>query len=69
MARRWVRTQALAEHADIPERTLEKWRVTGGGPPYAKVRGVVLYDLVAVDQWLTARSRTSTSDPGSQPNP
>lgn len=64
---RWVRTKKLAEHADIPERTLEKWRVVGGGPPYTKVRGVVVYDLEAVDQWLGERSRVSTSDPGARP--
>ena len=59
---RWVRTARLAEHMEIAERTLEKWRCAGGGPPYARVRGVVLYDLAAVDAWLAARVRTSTSD-------
>jgi hypothetical protein len=61
---RWARTPDAAKHCGIPERTLEKWRATGGGPPFAKVRSVIVYDLDAVDRWLTERTRSSTSDPG-----
>lgn len=59
---RWVRTKKLSEHSDIPERTLEKWRVTGGGPPFSKLRGVVVYDVDAFDRWASNRTRTSTSE-------
>lgn len=49
----------------ISPRTLQKWRVCGGGPAFLKVGRRVRYtesDLVA---WLNAQRRTSTSDPGS----
>ena len=60
---RWARTEKLAEHADIPPRTLEKWRVVGGGPPFAKLRGIVVYDLDAFDRWASSLTRRSTSEP------
>jgi hypothetical protein len=60
---RWVRTKKLTEHTGIPERTYEKWRVVGGGPPFAKLRGVVLYDLDAFDRWASSLTRRSTREP------
>ena len=45
-------------------RTLQQWRVRGGGPPYVKLgkqQGAVRYDPVAVDAWLEAHTRTNTS--------
>lgn len=47
------------------ERTLEAWRLHGGGPPFIALgRRTVRYrrgDLLA---WIAARRRQSTSDPG-----
>jgi predicted DNA-binding transcriptional regulator AlpA len=45
----------------LSERTLERWRVSGDGPPFVKAGRRVGYreaDLVA---WISARVRTSTS--------
>ena len=46
------------------ERTLEKWRVRGEGPPFLKIGRRVLYDRAAVIAWARSRQRTSTSDEG-----
>lgn len=59
---RWVRTDELARHLGVSPRTAEKWRVQGGGPPYSRVRSVVVYDLDRVDAWLGEREQASTSD-------
>jgi hypothetical protein len=42
---------------------LAKLRVSGGGPTYYKVGGkIVVYDRADLDEWLSARRRTSTSE-------
>jgi excisionase family DNA binding protein len=42
--------------------TLNKLRVTGGGPRYIKLGGRVLYDERDLDKWLEANKHDSTSD-------
>ena len=46
------------------ERTLEGWRVRGGGPRFLKIGRRVVYRRRDLDAWLAARERASTSDPG-----
>ena len=38
------RTPSAADYLGISRRTLEKWRTAGGGPRFAKLGGVVVYD-------------------------
>jgi len=64
---RRVRTVLAAQFCDVSPRTLEKWRVTGFGPPYIKQGAAVRYDLRALERWLASRERSSTSDPGPPP--
>jgi hypothetical protein len=45
-------------------RTLEKLRVTGGGPPFRKIGSRVIYHIDDLTAWVEARKRTSTSDQG-----
>lgn len=51
-----------ADYLTVSERTLQKWRVTGGGPVYVKISGrMIRYrrrDLIA---WSEARLRAHTS--------
>ena len=47
--------------------TLCRWRLEGGGPPYVKLDGKVLYARAKVKVWLASRERSSTSDPGKAP--
>ena len=60
---RWMRTPAAAEYTGFGESTLEKKRITGGGPPYVKRGSVVLYDRHDLDRWLEERKVHSTSEP------
>jgi len=54
--------RSAAEFLRLSERTLERYAVEGGGPPFATVGRRVIYaesDLVA---WMRARMVASTSD-------
>jgi hypothetical protein len=61
-----LRTPAAADYVGLSASTLEKLRLTGGGPIYEKAGPkIVVYKIENLDAWLSARRRTSTSDPGS----
>jgi len=46
---------------EISHRTLERYRVTGGGPVYMKLGRRVVYDTADLDAWMAARRRHSTT--------
>jgi predicted DNA-binding transcriptional regulator AlpA len=48
----------------LSERTLERSRVTGLGPPFIKAGRRVLYRPSDIDAWIERRLRSSTSDLG-----
>ncbi len=54
---------AVAGWLGVSERTLEKWRVRGGGPPFTKVGRRVLYQPAAVQAWLDGRTYDRTPSP------
>lgn len=56
-----LRTQGAAEYLSLSVSTLNKLRLTGGGPEYLKLGKVVVYDLVDLDAWLLSKRRRSTS--------
>jgi hypothetical protein len=62
--RRLARTDETSAYIKCATSTLEKWRLTGGGPAYFKVNGAVIYDLDIVDSWLDKHLCASTSDGG-----
>lgn len=43
-------------------RTFNNWRTVGGGPPFLKIGGRVLYRLSDVIAWENARIARSTSE-------
>jgi hypothetical protein len=45
----------------LSERTLERSRVSGFGPPFAKLGRRVLYRQDDLDQWIAGRVVSSTS--------
>jgi hypothetical protein len=51
--------------AKTSPRTLEKLRVTGGGPSYRKIGRRVIYHISDLTAWIESKKRTSTSDKGS----
>jgi hypothetical protein len=58
-------TRQAATFVGLRPRTMEKLRRIGGGPRYlALSRRRVVYAKGALREWLAARERSSTSDPG-----
>jgi predicted DNA-binding transcriptional regulator AlpA len=51
----------LAEWLNISRRTLQGWRLRGGGPAYEKFGRSVRYGISKVRAWIAERERTSTS--------
>jgi len=45
----------------LSERTLERFRLTGGGPRYIKANRSVRYRECDLEQWINARVVSSTS--------
>jgi predicted DNA-binding transcriptional regulator AlpA len=54
-----------ADYVGLSESTLNKLRMTGAGPRFLKLGRRILYDTSALDDWMGARERVSTSDNGS----
>jgi predicted DNA-binding transcriptional regulator AlpA len=67
-AQRVLRTPQAADYVGLSASTLEKFRVTGNGPPYQKAGPkIVVYRLEDLDAWPSANRRRSTSDTGTSP--
>jgi hypothetical protein len=45
----------------VSPRTLEAWRVRGGGPTYIKIGKRAVYDTRDLDAFMEARRRVSTT--------
>jgi predicted DNA-binding transcriptional regulator AlpA len=60
-------TLEAATYLHLSPKTLEKWRVVGGGPRYRKLGHRVVYTQQDIDTWVEDKARTSTSDPGPPP--
>ena len=56
-----LRTPDAAEYCGLAARTLEKLRLSGGGPPYFKIGRAVIYDVADLDSWLESHRRRSTT--------
>ncbi len=61
LSQRYHNTRAAALYLGLSPRTLEKWRLTGQGPPYTKGGRRCLYRLEDLDVWAEAGMRGSTS--------
>lgn len=55
-------TEAAADYCGVGKSTLEKLRLTGGGPQYLKPTRSVIYQVSDLDAWLGSRRRRSTSE-------
>ncbi|MCW0206021.1 MAG: helix-turn-helix domain-containing protein [Achromobacter sp.] len=62
-----MRTKQAAYRVGLSASTLEKLRVYGGGPRYAKLGRAVVYDVADLDAWVAQNSRISTSDASMAP--
>ncbi|MFL5337441.1 MAG: helix-turn-helix transcriptional regulator [Geminicoccaceae bacterium] len=61
-APRWLRVKSAAAYLGIGSGTLNKLRVYGGGPRYAKLGHTVVYDPSDLDDWANERKVRSTSE-------
>ena len=57
-------TKETAAQLKVSESFLAKKRVSGGGPKFIKVGRVVRYPESAINEYLSAQLRSSTSDAG-----
>lgn len=59
-------TVEAASYLRLSPRTLEDYRVIGGGPTFIRngrgKRAPVLYDLADLNAWVAVRKRLSTSE-------
>jgi predicted DNA-binding transcriptional regulator AlpA len=63
LIKRVLRTPQAAEYVGLSASTLEKLRLTGGGPTYQKAGAkIVVYRPEDLDAWLNSHQRRSTSD-------
>ena len=58
----YVDTRVAADEFGISASTLNKLRLTGGGPTYIKVGRRVIYKRSEIVRWLDHRVAVSTSD-------
>lgn len=54
--------EEAADFLRLSPRTLEKYRVRGGGPPFRKLGRRVVYALSDLEDWAGRRVCDSTSD-------
>ena len=66
---RWFRTPEASAYTKHGESTLNKLRVTGGGPPYLKRGAVVLYDRDDVVAGLPSGRCATRLSPRGPPEP
>ena len=64
MDKRVFRTPEAASYLGLAASTLEKLRLTGGGPRFLRLGGrAVGYDIKDLDEWLNAqRANSDASD-------
>ena len=55
-------TPEAATYLRLSKPTLERLRLTGDGPPYAKLGKAVRYRRADLDAWLASRLIRSTSE-------
>ncbi|NNH67831.1 helix-turn-helix transcriptional regulator [Rhizobium laguerreae] len=59
---RAMRVNDASEYTSISVSTLNKLRLTGGGPTYVKIGKSVVYLISDLDAWLEAKRQKTTID-------
>lgn len=60
---KYLTNSEAAAYLRLSPRTLEKHRVTGGGPRFRKFGRSVRYDIDDLNNWANARGYGMTTDP------
>ena len=61
-----ILTSEAAELLKLATGTLQNWRTRGGGPPYIRIGGRIVYDREATLAWARSKTRTATTEPVEQ---
>ena len=59
--RRLDTEKEAAAYLNVSPRTLQAWRLRGGGPAYVKLGNAVRYDRAALDRFIAERTRANTA--------
>ena len=59
--KRLLREKEVAEIYGISVRTLQKWRCTGGGPPFVKANRSIRYRMEEIESYLDLNTHSTTS--------
>jgi hypothetical protein len=62
--RKWLTEAEAANRLNMSVKWLQKGRLRGGGPKYAKFGSAVRYAVADIEEFERANLRTSTSDEG-----
>ena len=57
-----LRTPEAADYLGLSTSLLEKMRIRGNGPRYAKLGRLVVYAISDLDAWVNEHKQTSTLD-------
>ena len=57
-----LRTPQAAEYLGLSTSTIEKMRLRGDGPRYAKLGRLVVYAITDLEVWVEGHKRLSTTD-------
>ena len=58
---RKLTVREAADHLRVSKSTLDKLRVSGGGPAYMKLGARVIYDVADLEAWAARGRRSNTS--------
>ena len=59
-----LNTREAAAYVRLGKPTMERFRISGGGPVFVKLGGAVRYRKADLDSWVETRRVRSTSEGG-----
>jgi excisionase family DNA binding protein len=59
---RKLNVREAAEYLNLSKSTMDKLRVSGGGPKYHQLGRRISYSREALSEWAAKRTKSSTSD-------
>lgn len=59
-----LNTREAAAYVRLGKPTMERFRISGGGPVFVKLGGAVRYRKADLDSWIETRRVRSTSEGG-----
>lgn len=59
---RYIDTKMAACYLSLSHKTLEKYRICGGGPSFAKFGNKIVYKIDDLEKWVAVRTYGSTAE-------